>query len=208
MENGARKTRIDPAWVQAIAAVAQLFATVALIGVTVWYVQVTNRMARAQVDPIVDMEFDPYTKEVVLWNSGVEPVVDTWVSADSAPMQIWPPITVNRRGGRWLPREALASWWTIGILAPGQSASHTISDLIEIENRLGTRQMATKANPRPSTVITFRATFYRAVDRKRYTTLKHVVLFIDDQGKAFAFQKENLMTRSELNESLPCSEKH
>lgn len=205
MENGTRKTRIDPTWVQAIAAVAQLFATVALIGVTVWYVQVTNRMARAQVDPIVDMEFDPYTKEVVLWNSGVEPVVDTWVSADSAPMQIWPPITVNRRGGRWLPREALASWWTIGILAPGQSASHTISDLIEIEK---IRQMPTKANRRTSTVITFRATFYRTVDRKRYTTLKRVVLVIDDQGKAYGYPEEGLMTRSKLNESLPCSEKH
>ncbi len=157
-------------------------ATLALVLVTSWYVHLTNKLVRLQIEPSVECGID-HTKDgkniLVLQNVGTEKVINVSVTNRHFIFRDLrqPPIMSALKAKR-VPGKEDSPWWKIPRLNPGEIQSRDAGDflgLVKHNHNAMRRTRAAQEKTDPSKIelyslVFFDVAYQRKVDRKWYWT--------------------------------------
>lgn len=177
-----------PAWIQAM-------TTVALVFITFSYVRLTHDLVRLSMHPEVVLEFSHTDgkRELVISNDGLDPVVDVSINTEKV-IYVGNIPSIRVTPGRSIPGRTPTDWWTMSRLSPNQVQVRAIDDIgesvangIEMVEAAKSRGELRDVSPKEKVpvygIVTFRMTYKREVDRKRYTADTRVLVLRDSQTR-------------------------
>jgi ElaB/YqjD/DUF883 family membrane-anchored ribosome-binding protein len=200
-EAAVRQTNALVGWTKwlVVATIGVAALTGGLVIVSYQQFKSSDQALQAQVQPEVGVEVNETDNggEIILRNYGAYPVVNLSVNDESTTF-LWPtshksPIVSITRFRTKTPGPQDKAWWHLARLSPGEMQKHSVKDVVENHFQERKLKEAAKAHGQiPGitareksslyTLIHFRVTFQREVDRRTYKMTKSVVMMLDIQS--------------------------
>jgi hypothetical protein len=140
-----------------------------LVGITIWYVTINNKLLKVQVEPVVELSIDLANQILSLENCGFDDVVTVRVDV------------VSFSG----TRTSSGRLWLLPALKAGQKETRSIRTEVSILGRnLHAMQTWPARDPKVynHAVVVFQATYFREPDHRRYSTSTRIILLTTPDG--------------------------